>query len=67
MNKNLYKNNERFWEHNIPFSFSPLLEEGYFEEFRKSDQYQENFKDEVNEKAIKMTIKDLDKEEHEDV
>lgn len=67
MNFNLYYNNKKYLEHNVPFSFNPLLEEGYFEEFRKSEQYQQNFKNEVSEKAIKMIIKDLDKEEYEDV
>lgn len=67
LNKNMYINDKIFFEHNILFSFSSLLEEGYFEEFRKAEQYQQNFKNEVSEKAIKMIIKDLDKEEYEDV
>jgi hypothetical protein len=63
LNGATYRNNKKFFEHNTPFSFSPLLEEEQFNEFRKTYEYQEDFKDFINNKAIKMVIKDLDKEE----
>jgi len=56
MNIQSYRNEQQFWEHNIPFSFNPLLEEGNFEEFRKTQQYRDNFNEWIDRKATRMIV-----------
>lgn len=54
-----YRNEQRFWKHNTPFSFNPLLEDGKFEEFRKTQQYKDDYNKWIDDKATKMLIKQL--------
>ncbi len=66
LNANMYNNNKTFFEHNIPLSYSPLLEEGYFGEFRKTDQYKFDCQSVHNIKIIKKIVKQLDNKEERD-
>lgn len=65
LNRNMYNNTDRFFKHTIPFSFNLLLEDGNIEEFKKYEEYIEYYKDVLDDKIIKMIIKDLDTEEKE--
>jgi len=57
MDNNIRYNNNKFFDHNTPFSFSPFLEEGNFDEFRKTELYKDNYNEWINKKAIKMIVK----------
>lgn len=62
LNSNTYKNEKKHIENTVPFSFDYYLEEGDFEEFNKSDYYKLYYKGDIDNKIIKLIIKDLDKE-----
>ena len=55
-------NDNKFWEHNIPFSFNFLLEEGNFEEFSKTEQYRDNYNEWIDRKATRMIVEQEEKE-----
>jgi hypothetical protein len=56
-------NDNKFFSHTVPFSYSPFLEEELFDDFRKTDQYKLDCENELNKEIIKKVVKQLDKKE----
>jgi len=63
LNTNMQNNDNNFFNHTVPFSYSPFLEEELFDDFRKTDQYKLDCQNEQNNKIIKMIVKQLDNKE----
>lgn len=66
LNIQIYRDNKKYNKHNVPFSYSPFLEEELFDDFRETDQYKLDCQNEQNIKIIKMIVKQLDDEEERD-